>query len=68
MENFLQILQRTMKILGIPGRLSTILMADIKKWADEASKRLWTLCSHCSPMIFIIQMQMAPDPPPYGIY
>ena len=30
MENFLQILQRTMKILGMPGRLSTILMADIK--------------------------------------
>ena len=34
MENFLQILQRTMKILAMPGRLSMILMANIK-----ASKR-----------------------------
>ena len=31
MENFLQILQHTMKILAMPGRLSTILMANIKK-------------------------------------
>ena len=69
MENFLQILQRTMKILAMPGRLSTILMANIKNWADETSKRqvirkVWTLCGHCSLMIFIIQMQMAPGPPP----
>ena len=39
MEDFLQILQRTMKILAMPGRLSTILMANIKNWADETSKR-----------------------------
>ena len=31
MEDFLQILQRTMKILAMPGRLSTILTANIKK-------------------------------------
>ena len=69
MENFLQILQRTMKILAMPGRLSTILMAYIKNWADETSKRqvtrkVRTFCSHCPLMIFIIKMQMAPDPPP----
>ena len=57
------------EILAKPGRLSMILMANIKNWADKASKRqvirkVWTLCSHCSLMIFIIQMQMAPDPPP----
>ena len=31
MENFLQILQYTMKILAMSGRLSMILMANIKK-------------------------------------
>ena len=39
MENFLQILQCTMKILAMPDRLSTILMANIKNLADKASKR-----------------------------
>ena len=39
MESFLPILQCTMKILTMPGRLGTILMADIKFWADKASKR-----------------------------
>ena len=39
MENFLQILQRTMKILAMAGRLSMILMANIKHWADKASKQ-----------------------------
>ena len=47
MKSFLQILQRMMKILAMSGRLSTILMANIKKWADKASKRqiirnVWT--------------------------
>ena len=32
MENFLQILQCTMKILAMPDRLSTILMANYKKF------------------------------------
>ena len=31
MENFLQILQRMMKLLAMPGRLSMILMDNIKK-------------------------------------
>ena len=35
METFLQILQHTMKILAIPGRLSTILMAHIKIWTEK---------------------------------
>ena len=39
METFLQILQRTMKILAMPGRLSTILMANIKIWTNKGSKR-----------------------------
>ena len=69
MEDFLQILQRTMKIFAMPGRLSTILMANIKNWADETSKRqvtrkVWTFCSHYPLMIIIIQMQMAPNPSP----
>ena len=36
---FLPILQRTNKILAMPGRLSTILMANIKFWAHNVSKR-----------------------------
>ena len=33
MEAFLQILQRTMKILAMPGRLSAMLKANIRIWA-----------------------------------
>ena len=39
MENFLKILQQcSMKILAMPGRLSTILMANIKKLGIKVSK------------------------------
>ena len=61
MENFLQISQRTMKILAIPGRLSMILMANIKNWTNKITKKIsfpksmdFKYSIHCSLMIFII--------------
>ena len=39
MEGFLQFLQRMMKILAMPGRLSIMLKANIRIWTDNTSKR-----------------------------
>ena len=71
MESFLPILQRTMEILTMPGRLGTVLMADInfkfgptKYPKHKFSEKQNITCSNSkshSLMIFLLEMQMVPE-------